>query len=416
MRGMTDILDLELAQSLDAADPLCDKRAQFALPAGVIYLNGNSLGAAPRRASARMAEFVATEWANDLIASWNIHDWIGAPQRLGAQVARLIGAGSDEVVVADSTSVNLFKLLASACMARPDRSVILSEPGNFPTDLYIAQGVAATLPGKVVRTVAAERLIDAIDDDTAVVLLTHVHYKSGRVLDMAAITAAAHARGALVLWDLSHSAGALPVDLNGCDVDLAVGCGYTYLNGGPGAPAFLYVARRLQAGLVSPLTGWMGHDTPFAFTDDYAPAAGIARFLCGTPSILAMAALEEGLAQFDDVSLDQIRAKSVALAEHFIRLVETHCVGHGLTLISPRDAAVRGSHVSFAHPDAYALSQALIAHGVIVDFRAPDTIRFGFTPLYTSFADILGAATLLARILGERSWDRADYRIRAAVT
>ncbi|WP_016745097.1 kynureninase [Rhizorhabdus wittichii] len=413
---MTMALDREAARALDAADPLRGKRAGFALPDGVIYLNGNSLGAAPLSAAARVGRLVRDEWARDLIGSWNVHDWIGAPQRLGARIARLIGAEADEVAIADSTSVNLYKLLVAACTARPGRKTILSEPGNFPTDLYIAQGVAATLGDRTVRTVEIDRLRDAIDADTAVVLLTHVHYKSGHMLDMAAITAAAHAQGALVLWDLSHSVGALPVDLNGCAADLAVGCGYKYLNGGPGAPAFLYVARRLQAELVSPLTGWMGHDAPFAFGDDYVPATGIARFLCGTPPILAMAALEEGLAQFDDVSFDDILAKSRTLGDHFIAMVEARCAGHDLELISPRDAARRGSHVSFAHPDAYALCQALIARGVVGDFRAPDAIRFGFTPLYTSFEDIWNAVEILARVLDERAWDRSEYRVRAAVT
>ncbi|ABQ67046.1 kynureninase [Rhizorhabdus wittichii RW1] len=413
---MTMALDREAARALDAADPLRGKRAGFALPDGVIYLNGNSLGAAPLSAAARVGRLVRDEWARDLIGSWNVHDWIGAPQRLGARIARLIGAEADEVAIADSTSVNLYKLLVAACTARPGRKTILSEPGNFPTDLYIAQGVAATLGDRTVRTVEIDRLCDAIDADTAVVLLTHVHYKSGHMLDMAAITAAAHAQGALVLWDLSHSVGALPVDLNGCAADLAVGCGYKYLNGGPGAPAFLYVARRLQAELVSPLTGWMGHDAPFAFGDDYVPATGIARFLCGTPPILAMAALEEGLAQFDDVSFDDILTKSRTLGDHFIAMVEARCAGHDLELISPRDAARRGSHVSFAHPDAYALCQALIARGVVGDFRAPDAIRFGFTPLYTSFEDIWNAVEILERVLDERAWDRSEYRVRAAVT
>lgn len=413
---MTATLDRATARALDATDPLRAMRSRFALPDGVIYLNGNSLGAAPRSTAARVDRLVREEWARDLIGSWNLHDWIGAPQRLGARIARLIGADADEVAVADSTSVNLNKLLVAACKARPGRTTILSEPGNFPTDLYVAQGVAATLGDRTVRTVPADRLCDAIDADTAVVLLTHVHYKSGRRLDMAAITAAAHARGALVLWDLSHSVGALPVDLNACAADLAVGCGYKYLNGGPGAPAFLYVARRLQAELVSPLTGWMGHATPFAFDDDYSPAVGISRFLCGTPPIMAMAALEEGLAQFDDVSFDDIVAKSRALSDHFIGLVEDRCAGHGLELISPRDAERRGSHVSFAHRDAHALCQALIARGVVGDFRAPDAIRFGFTPLYTGFEDIWNAVEILAGIFEERAWDRSEYRVQAAVT
>ncbi|MBY8823953.1 kynureninase [Sphingomonas colocasiae] len=413
---MGDPLDRDAALALDMADPLRAKRAQFALPEGVVYMNGNSLGAAPVAAASGMDRAVCVEWARDLIGSWNLHGWIRAPQRVGASIARLIGAAPDEVVVADTTSVNLFKLLVAACTHRSGRSTILTEPGNFPTDLYIAQGVAATLPGRTVRTVTADRLSEAIDDDTAVVLLTHVHYRTGAMHDMAAITAAAHARGALVLWDLSHSVGALPVDMNGCDVDLAVGCGYKYLNGGPGAPAFLYVAKRLQDQLASPLSGWMGHGTPFAFDDDYVPAQGISRFLCGTPPVLGLAALEAGVAVFDDVSPADLLAKSRALSDHFIEMVEARCAGQGLTLISPRDASRRGSHVSFAHADAYALCQALIARGVVGDFRAPDAIRFGFTPLYLGFEDIWRAVDTLATVLEERAWDRQDYKVRAAVT
>jgi len=410
------MFDRDTAQSLDMVDPLRAKRAHFALPEGVIYMNGNSLGAAPRATATRMDRMIRAEWGQDLIGSWNAHDWIRAPQRVGARIARLIGAASDEVIVADTTSVNLFKLLVSACTLRSGRSTILSEPGNFPTDLYIAQGVAATLPGRVVKTVAADQLCDAIDNDTAVLLLTHVHYRSGAMHDMAAITAAAHARGALVLWDLSHSVGALPVDLNGCAADLAVGCGYKYLNGGPGAPAFLFAAKRLQDALISPLTGWMGHGAPFAFDDDYVPASGMSRFLCGTPPILAIAALEEGVAVFDDVVPGDLLAKSRSLSDHFIRMVEARCAGHGLTLISPGDAARRGSHASFSHPEAYALCQALIARGVVGDFRAPDAIRFGFTPLYLGFEDIWRAVETLAQILEERAWDRQEYKMRAAVT
>ena len=404
------------AHALDAADPLRDRRALFTLPDGVIYLDGNSLGAMPAATPARVAETVATEWGRDLITSWNAHGWIDAPRRLGAAVARLVGAGEDEVIVADSTSVNLFKLLAAACAARPDRTTILSEPGNFPTDLYVADGVARMLPGRHVRTVTADDIVTAIDADTAVVLLTHVHYKSGRKLDMAAITAAAHAQGALMLWDLSHSVGAVELNLAGCDADLAVGCGYKYLNGGPGAPAFLYVARRLQAELRSPLSGWMGHGAPFAFGDDYVPADGMARFLCGTPPILAMAALERGIATFDGVTMRDVAAKSRALIDLFVAEVERRGLDAELTLLSPRDGASRGSHVSYAHRDAHAVCQALIARGVIGDFRAPDAVRFGFTPLYLGYADVWRAVEILADILATGAWDDDRYRTRATVT
>ena len=407
---------LAAARAMDAADLLRERRDAFLLPEGMIYLDGNSLGALPRATPARVAAVVAEEWGTSLISGWNQHRWIDAPERLGARIAPLIGAGPDEVTVADSTSVNLFKLIVAACRARPGRTAILSEPGNFPTDLYVAAGAARLLPGVQLRTADAGTIANAIDGDVAVVLLTHVHYKSGRMLDMAEVTRAAHAAGALVLWDLSHSAGAVPVDLNGADADLAVGCGYKYLNGGPGAPAFLFVARNLQDALETPLTGWMGHVAPFAFSDDYAPAAGMKRFLCGTPPILGMAALEQGLATFDGVGMDVVAAKSHALCDGFIALVEARCAGHGLTLLSPREAHRRGSHVSFAHENAYALCQALIARGVVGDFRAPDAVRFGFTPLYTRYEDVWRAVEILADVLDARAWDDERYRVRSAVT
>lgn len=411
---MTAAMTRDEARARDAADPLRPLRDRFALPVGKIYLDGNSLGALPRATAARVARAVTGEWGGDLIASWNTHGWIDLPARLGARVAPLIGAAADEVIVADSTSVNLFKLLVAGCTAREGRGTVLTEPGNFPTDLYVADGVARLLPGRRVRTVPASDIAGAIDGDTAVVLLTHVHYKSGAMHDMAALTAAAHAQGALVLWDLSHSAGAVPVDLAGCDADLAVGCGYKYLNGGPGAPAFLYVARRLQDALRSPLSGWMGHAAPFAFDDGYAPADGMKRFLCGTPPVLAMAALEAGIATFDGVDLAALFAKGRALGDAFVALVEARC--EGLTLLSPRLASARGSHVSFAHPEAYALCQALIARGVTGDFRAPDAIRFGFAPLYLGFEDVWNAVDVLRDVLVTRAFDRPEFSRRHRVT
>ena len=413
---MTAFPTLDEARARDAADPLRDRRADFALPEGLIYLDGNSLGALPRRTAGIVADLVERQWGRDLIASWNAHGWIDAPTRLGALIAPLVGAARHEVIVADSTSANLFKLAAAACQARPGRRVILSEPGNFPSDLYVAGGVAATLGGIELRTAPADALIDTIDADTAVVLLTHVHYKSGFRHDMAAITAAAHARGALALWDLSHSAGAVAVDLNGSGADLAVGCGYKYLNGGPGAPAFLFVAERHQAILNSPLSGWMGHAAPFDFRDAYAPAPDIRRFLCGTPPILGMAALEAGIACFDSVRMAQLEAKSAALCDLFIAGVEARCAGQGFRLVTPRDAARRGSHASFAHDDAFAICQALIARGVIGDFRAPDVLRMGFTPLYTRFEDVWRAVDLLGQVMDTRAWDDPRFRVRGAVT
>jgi kynureninase len=400
----------------DAADPLGHFRTRFHLPQGVVYLDGNSLGALPAATPARLAEAVEQEWGRDLIASWNRHDWIGAPRRIGDKIARLVGADSGEVIVTDSTSVNLFKLLSAALARQVGRRTILSEPGNFPTDLYVAEGVTQMMGGKRLLTCPADEIAAAIDDDTAVVMLTHVHYRSGRKLDMAAITAAAHAKGALVLWDLSHSVGAVGVDLNGCGADLAVGCGYKYLNGGPGAPAFLFVAKRLQAELQSPLSGWMGHARPFDFVDAYAPADGIDRFACGTPPILSLVALEQGVDLMLEVDRDLISEKSQALSEVFIATVEAQSAGLGLTLASPRSPAHRGSHVSFAHDHAYAVCQALIDRGVIGDFRAPDLIRFGFTPLYTRFADVWTAAERLIEVVATGVYLRAEHQVRARVT
>ncbi len=400
----------------DAADPLRDFRSRFRLPERLIYLDGNSLGALPAATPGRIAEVVEAEWGGDLIGGWNSRDWIGAPNRVGDKIARLIGAGPGEVIVADSTSANLFKLLVSALEFQGARAKILSEPGNFPTDLYIAQGVARLLPRHILHTVEAHDLVGAIDEDTAAVMLTHVHYKTGRKFDMAAITAAAHAKGALVLWDLSHSTGAVRLDLNACGADLAVGCGYKYLNGGPGAPAFLFVAKRLQARLHSPLAGWMGHARRFDFVDTYEPYAGIDRFACGTPAILGLAALEQGVNLMLEADFDAVVAKAEALSTALIGEAETRCAGLGLELVSPRQPFQRGSHVSFSHPNAYEVCRALIDRGVIGDFRAPDVLRFGLTPLYTSFEDVWRAAEILGEVLRSRAWDRDLYRQRMQVT
>jgi kynureninase len=408
-------LTLAEAQARDAADPLAHARARFDLPERVIYLDGNSLGALPRATAGAVAGVIGRQWGADLISSWNRHDWIGLPQRLGARIAPMIGAEADEVIVTDTTSTNLFKLIAAALSARPGRNVILSEAGNFPTDLYMAQGVAA-MRGRTVKTVGRDDILASLDPNVAVLLLTHVHYKSGQMHDMVAITAAAHAAGALVIWDLSHSTGAVPADLNDCDADLAVGCGYKYLNGGPGAPAFLYVAHRLQSELHSPLSGWMGHAAPFAFENDYRPALGIDRFLCGTPSVLAMAALEAGLDTFDGIDRNTLFAKGRALGDYAIALMDQRCAGRGFTLVSPRDASKRGSHVSFAHADAWPICQALIGRGVIGDFRAPDALRLGFAPLYIGFADVWRAVDTIRDVIDSGSWDAPAYRLRKAVT
>jgi kynureninase len=403
--------------ALDAADPLGALRQRFALPPDVIYLDGNSLGARPVAAAARLADVVQREWGEDLIRSWNDNGWIDAPDRLGARIAPLIGARPHEVIVADSTSVNLHKLVLGALALRPGRSTILTEPGNFPTDLYVLQGIEALLGGKVrVKPTPRDQLAHALDEDVALVVLTHVHYKSAERWPMTAITRLAHAKGALMLWDLSHSAGALSLDLNGAGADLAVGCGYKYFNGGPGAPSFVFVAERHQGALTSPIWGWMGHAAPFAFVDDHEPVSGIRRQLVGTPSILALAALECGLDVFEGVDMAAVEAKALAMGDVLIDLVEDRCAGLGLELASPRDSALRGSHVAFAHPQGYAIMRALIAEGVIGDFRAPDILRFGLTPLYLRFVDLWDAVERLRRIVSEGIHEDERFTRRLAVT
>lgn len=389
-------------------------RGRFDLPEGVIYLDGNSLGPLPRATPARLSEVVTAQWGGDLIASWNRHGWIDWPNSVAARLAPIVGAKPAELLIADSASVTLFKLLAAAARARPGRRTIVTQQGNFPTDLYVAEGLCAMLD-LTLRAVPADEVSGAIDADTAVVTLTHVDYRSGAVHDMAATNAAAHAAGALTVWDLSHSAGALQLDLARSGCDLAVGCGYKYLNGGPGAPAFLFVAERLQDELRPSLQGWMGHADPFAFSDDFEPAAGIARFATGTPPILALAALDCGLATFEGIAMAQVEKQARLLGDAFIAAVEKHC-GDAVTLASPRAAARRGSHVCFAHPHGYAVMQALISRGVIGDFRAPDLMRFGFAPLYNSEDEVVRAAHILGNIIATREWDDQRFRARARVT
>jgi len=407
--------DLAAVRNWDANDPLRALRDRFELPPNVVYLDGNSLGALPRATRHRIAHVVADEWGAGLIRSWNDCDWIGAPRRVGDKIAGLIGAAPGEVIVADSTSANLFKLISVALAARPGRREVLSEPGNFPSDLYVIEGALRGMADRSVRLEPAQRLIDCIGEDTALVVLTQVHYKSAAMHDMRAITARAHEKGALVLWDLSHSAGALHVDLNGCDVDFAVGCGYKYLNGGPGAPAFLFVARRHQACCRSPLSGWMGHERPFDFVDGYAPAAGIERFLCGTPPILGLLSLECGVDLLLEAGTAALQAKSEQLCQLFIALVQDMC-GDQLQLLSPVDPRQRGSHLAYAHPNGYAVMRALIDRGVIGDFRAPDTLRFGFAPLYTRYEDVWQAVVTLRDVLQTQCWSEPRYAVRAAVT
>ena len=401
------------ARALDAADPLRHLRERFHIPDGVIYLDGNSLGALPRATVARQQEVVTKEWGESLIRSWNEHQWIEAPQRIGAKIAPLIGAKPHEVIVADSTTVNIFKLITAAAPLAPDRRTILSEAGNFHTDLHVASG-AAELLGMHLNVVERERIAPAIGADTNLLLLTHVHYKAGFRFDMAEVTARASKAGALTLWDLSHSVGAVPLHLNRDGAELAVGCGYKYLNGGAGAPAFLYVAEHLQERLIPALRGWMGHAAPFAFTDDYRPAPGIARFLAGTPPMLSLLALESGVESFDGTNMDALWAKSVGLFDLFHRLAEERCPE--LECISPREPDKRGSHISFRHPHAFEICQALIADGVIGDFRAPDVVRFGLTPLYLGFEDVFEAVERMAAILDSGRWREPRFAVRGKVT
>jgi len=409
-------LTREAAAALDTADELAFLREAFALPDGIVYLDGNSLGALPRAAAVRVRDVVEREWGEGLIRSWNTHGWIDLPSRVAALLAPLVGAGADEVAVADSTSVNLFKLLAGALRLRPGRRVILSEQENFPTDLYVAQGLSSLLEGVTLRLVPRAGLAQALDENVAVLMLTHVDFRTGEVHDMAEWTRAAHDVGALALWDLAHSAGALPVALAGSEADLAVGCGYKYLNGGPGAPAFAFVARRHHGGFETPLQGWMGHAEPFAFDARYRPAPGIARLLCGTPPILSLAALECGVQAISRAGVDRLRRKSTTLTDLFVRLVEQECPGSGLALASPREAERRGSQVALRHPEAYAIVQALIARGMIADFRAPDILRFGFAPAYLRFADVWDAVAAMRAVMELREWERPEHRARARVT
>jgi kynureninase len=401
--------------AMDRADPLAHARARFILPENLIYLDGNSLGALPANVAPTLERLITREWGRDLVSSWNAHDWIGMPARIGAWIAPLIGADDDEVIVADSTSVNLFKLAGAAIRHMAPRRVIVSERGNFPTDLYVLQGLERLLGGAAeLRMVERDNIRDAVNAETALVALTHIHYKTGAIHDMRALGEVAHAAGALVLWDLSHSAGAVELFLNRDHADLAIGCGYKYLNGGPGAPAFLYVARRHQEALQQPLSGWMGHAAPFEFGDDYRPAGGILRQLCGTPPILSMAALAEGIATFDGIAMHDIREKSKVLGDLFLALVERRCPG--FEIACARNAEERGSQVSLRHPHGYAIMRALIDKGVVGDFRAPDVLRFGLAPLYTRYVDIWDATDQLRAVMTEGAWRDERYRIQSTVT
>jgi kynureninase len=435
---MDDLRTREACAAYDTRDPLAPLRDQFALDAidaeGLVYLDGNSLGVLPKATRDRVRQVVDDEWGAGLIRSWNDAGWVTLSRRIADKIARLIGAGPGEVVVADSTSVNLYKVLSAAISVvtsgarekkQQEKTRIVSERTNFPSDLYIAESLARAHGFELVL-IDADDLGAHLDDRLAILLLTHVNYRTGRLHRMADVTRAAHAAGALVIWDLAHSAGAVPVDLNGADADFAIGCGYKYLNGGPGAPAFAWAHPRHTAwmdreGWSQPLAGWFGHAAPFEFTTSYRPAAGMARFNCGTPPVLSLAALECGvdtvLAAERHGGLDVVRMKSIVLGTLFIKLVESRCAGYGLTLASPLDPEERGSQVSFAHREGgYAIVQALIARGVIGDFRAPDLMRFGFTPLYTRYVDVWDAVDRLRQVLASGEWRDARFATRAAVT
>ena len=390
-------MDLDRLRALDASDHLARFRDAFALPDGVIYMAGNSLGPPPRAAAARMAEVVGAEWGGDLVAAWTRRDWIGAPERVGAKIAPLIGAGASEVIVTDSTSVDLFKLLAAALMSRPGRQAVLTVEGDFPTDLYVAESAAGLIGDARVVRVRRDELQAALGADIGVVLLTHVHYRSGEVYDMAAVNAAARAAGAWTLWDLSHSAGVVEVDLTGSGADLAVGCGYKYLNGGPGAPAYLYIADRLQPLLRNPVAGWMGHAAPFDFAGDYRPAEGVRRFLAGTPPVLSLLALETAIDAIAGAEPAALASKARRLGDLFLELAAEQCPG--LERACPGPGERRGGHVAFRHPQAQALSDRLAASGLVCDVRPPDLLRFGLSPLYLRFEDVGRAVQLIAEAL-----------------
>lgn len=401
----------------DRSDPLGKMRGRFVIPEGIIYLDGNSLGLLPVNAAARVADTITRQWGETLIKSWNDHGWFDLPRKIGDRIAPLIGAPAGSVIAGDTVTVNLFKLLGAALKLVPRRRVILSDDGNFPSDLYAAQGLRDLLDdGYSLRLVAPEDVAQSISEETAVVMLTEVDYRTGRLHDMRAITKAAHEKGAPTIWDLAHSAGALAVSLSGANADFAVGCTYKYLNGGPGAPAFLYVRPDLQVKVAPVLAGWWGHAAPFDFETEFRPAPGILRNQCGTQPILSLAALDAALDVWDGVDLQQVRAKSMALCGLFVEQVQSRCAHHGVILSGPSAVEHRGSHVALHCPNGYAVMQALIAQGVIGDFRAPDLIRFGFTPLYTSFTEVWDAAHTLARIMDDRLWDRADFQARKPVT
>ncbi|WP_274424681.1 kynureninase [Chelativorans sp. YIM 93263] len=415
---MTGTPDSAAIEAMDAADPLRSMRKRFTLPEGVIYLDGNSLGPASQEVLGELERATREEWAEGLIRSWNDAGWFDLPLELGDRIGRLVGAAAGQVVVSDTTSINIYKALHAAMGLRPDRTVIVAEGDSFPTDIYMAAGAAASRPQTQVRLAGVDAPVieDLLDERVAAVLINHVNYKTGELQDMAALTRKIHDAGALAIWDLCHSAGALPVELDAAGADFAVGCTYKYLNGGPGSPAFIYAAKRHQAEARQPLSGWWGHARPFAFEQSFDADPGIRKFQCGTQAVLSLRVLKGALDIWQDVDMAVVREKSIALTDLFIDLVEVRCGSFGLSLESPREGARRGSQVSFAHEHAYEIMQALIARGVIGDFRAPSTIRFGFAPLYIGYEDVWRAVDILDEVLRTAAWKDERYAVRAPVT
>jgi kynureninase len=408
-------IDRQACAEQDRTDPLAHTRGRFTLPDGMLYLDGNSLGALPKAVAPRVADVIAREWGRDLIASWNQADWYGAPARVGAKLAPLLGAAPDEVTIADSISVNLFKLLVAAARMRPGRREILAEAGNFPSDNHIVESVARML-GLETRFVPAGAIADAVSERTAVVTLSHVNYRSAEMQDMAAVTARVHAAGALVVWDLAHSSGAVRLDLTDAGADFAVGCGYKYLNGGPGAPAHIFVARRHQSAFDQPLTGWFSHADPFRFDDGFARADGMRAALCSTPPMLSLLAFEAALDAYDGVDMGDLAAKGRAMGDLFVALHDERLARFGTALASPREGARRGNHISIRHPDGFDVVRALIARGIVGDFRAPDAMRFGFAPLYLRFVDIYDAVAAIEDVLDTKAWGSLAPVAAGAVT
>jgi kynureninase len=406
-----------MVTEMDRSDPLRQFRDAFVTPEGVIYLDGNSLGLLPKSAAHRARQTIEREWGGSAISGWNDHQWIDLPQRVGAGIAPLVGAEDDEVVACDSTSVNLFKVLAAALSLRPERRTLVTNLSNFPTDLYIAEGLATFAgQGCEIRYAEASDVAAALDDTVAAVSFTHVDYKSCRIEDMAGVTAEVHKAGALAIWDLCHSAGAIPVTLNDARADFAVGCGYKYLNGGPGAPAFLFAARRHHAQMTQPLSGWMGHATPFTFDHRYQSACGIRRMLTGTPPVVALSILDEAVGLMREAGIERLRDKGRRMAALMIDLIMRECAGRGLELATPQDEEVRGNHAIYRHAEAYPIVQALKARGVVGDFRSPDCIRLGIAPIYLSYENIWDAVQHLREVMDNREWERDSFRVRAAVT